>query len=443
MQSFKKILLATLFSFASIFLPLSSIAHAAPGDHINATITIDNGLSFTEPGTIQFDDLATISSGGSTEYISTGGNHTINFAMSFEKEQMGYTFTSVTVNGAATAITAPTHIGGDDNYRITVAEASSYVINLVAEKTGTARYTIIWANPDVQQDVAEDMKIENGFARVISVYDANDHLVDPIAYTIDPNSENGVFEGYGHVKIEAGMKVVFEFTPIYGYQLTSVSANGVALTPQADVNQYIFTMPETNVHFAAVFTKTDDAVITGSEKVSGGQIVLGSGEFDAGTAQLSVNDVDLDSAKIADFDNAAAGLTISDILDIDLFNIFYKGKNDSADVWSNQIHELENEATITLKLADDVDVSRVVIVHNINDGDEFEIIQIDSYDTEAHTVTFRTKSFSNFAIATTVGSPNTGVATKAPTSATASALAFMAAGTLAAVGIYALLRRRS
>ncbi|MBR0415995.1 hypothetical protein IJI64_02410 [Candidatus Saccharibacteria bacterium] len=442
MKSFSKLVLAIFFSFASVFLSFSGLAHAAPGDHINAKITIGSGLSFTEPGTIQFDNLAAISSGQTTEYISTGSSHVINFAMSFEKELMGYTFTAATVNGTAVTITAPTHVGGDDNYRIAVSEDDHYVINLTAEKTGTVRHTIIWGNPDVKQDVAEDMKIKNGFARVIGVYDPGDHLVDPITYTIDPNSEGGVFEGYGHVKIEAGMKVVFEFTPIYGYQLTSVSANGVALTPQEDVNQYTFTMPDTNVHFAAVFTKTNNAVVTGSEKVSGGSIVIDNGELDAGTAQLSVNDVDLSAAKIADFNTAAAGYNISNVLDIDFFNVFYKGKNDSEDVWSNQIHELENEATITLKLADDVDVSRVVIVHNIDDGDEFEIIKIDSYDTEAHTVTFRTKSFSNFAIASTTGAPDTGYATAATGSATTSALAFMFAGALVSVGIYSLLRRR-
>lgn len=443
MKKLTHIIAALVLSFAAFFLTFTPIASAAPGDHITAKITINAGLSYTEPGTIQFDDLATISSGETTEYISTGGNHVINFAMDFLHEIQGYTFTAATVNGATVTLVAPTHVGGDDNYKITVPESDDYMINLTATKTGETKYTIIWANPDVKDEIHdEDMLIKNGFANIVAVYDPGNHLVDPAEYIINP--EGALVDGYGHVKIAAGYKVVFEFTPIYGYQLVAVSANGVALEPQEATNQYTFTMPDTQVHFAANFTKTSDVVITGSEKVSSGTITLGTNILGAGTAQLSVNDVDLDTAKIADFDKAASGMTISNILDIDFYNVFFKGKNDSSDVWSNQIHELSEEATITLKLGDDVDVSRVVIVHNIDDGDEYEIIKIDSYDKEAHTITFKTKSFSNFAIATTTGAPNTGVNSSiSNSSATLSILGSMIAGAVIAVSTYILSRRHA
>ncbi len=443
MKKLTHLFAALILSFAAFFLAFAPSASAAPGDHITAKITIGSGLSYTAPGTIQFDDLATISSGGTTEYISTGGNHIINFAMDFLYETQGYTFTAATVNGSTATLVAPTHVAGDDNYKITVPESDNYTINLTATKTGEAKYTIIWANPDVKDDIQdEDMLIKNGFANIVAVYDQGNHLVDPSEYIINP--EGGLVDGYGHVKIAPGFKVVFEFTPNYGYQLVGVSANGVALEPQEATNQYTFTMPETQVHFAANFAKTSDAVITGSEKVSSGTIALGANVLGMGTAQLSINDVDLDTAKIADFDKAASGMTISNVLDIDFFNVFYKGKNDSSDVWSNQIHELSEEATITLKLGDDVDVSRVVIVHNIDDGDEYEIIKIDSYDKEAHTITFKTKSFSNFAIATTTGAPNTGVGTKVSNaSAMLSVYGSMLAGAVIALSIYLLNRHRA
>jgi len=103
---------------------------------------------------------------------------------------------------------------------------------------------------------------------------------------------------------------------------------------------------------------------------------------------------------IKEFESAAKDYTLSSYLDIDLYNIFYKGTNDSSDVWSTKISELDKEAIITIKLADDVDVSNIVLVHNIHDGDTYEIIEIESYDKENHTITFKTKSFSNYAIAT-------------------------------------------
>ena len=56
-------------------------------------------------------------------------------------------------------------------------------------------------------------------------------------------------------------------------------------------------MPDANVHFSAVFTKTSDLVNAESEKVKSGSIKLGN-NLDGGSAVLTVNDVELDSSKI-------------------------------------------------------------------------------------------------------------------------------------------------
>ena len=120
--------------------------------------------------------------------------------------------------------------------------------------------------------------------------------------------------------------------------------------------------------------------------------------MDSGSAQLTVKDIELTSDKIKDFEEAASGYNVSNYLDIDLYQVFYKGKNDAEDVWSNKISELDKEATITIKLEEGVDGNDIVIVHNIHDGEEFEIIPT-TYDASTHTITFKTKSFSNYAIA--------------------------------------------
>lgn len=394
---------------------LQSNAYATVGDPTQSTITFVNGATFLVPNAISFDDHDQLANGDTVDYISTEGQHTISFGMTFEKELEGYTFTSATVNGAATALAGPTA----GRYSVSVPETANYQINLTAERTGSQKHTIIWANPDVKDVIIDpDMLINNGYARVIAVYDTNGHLVPEEEYNINPGASGGLIDGFGHIEVEAGMRVVFEFTPIYGYQLVSVTANEMALAPQETTNQYTFIMPDTNVHFAANFARTDDAVVAESTNVSGGTVSLGANVLNAGTAKLTVNDTNLDAAKMADFNNAASGYAISNVIDIDFYNVFFKGKNDDSDVWSNQIHELNGEATITLRLADNVDVSRVVIVHNINDGADFEIIPIDSYDVEAHTITFRTRSFSNFAIATSAGAPDSGFATNPGATAT-------------------------
>ena len=267
--------------------------------------------------------------------------------------------------------------------------------------------------------------------------------MDQSTYT-QPGTDGGVDNtGFGWVQIVDGYTVVFEFTPDYGHQLTSISINELPLAPQDTINQYNFIMPSTNAHFSATFSAVEDTINAESDKVEGGTITLADGEFDSGTARLSVSDVDPSASKIDDFNSAAAGYNITNFLNIDLYNIFYKGSNNDSDVWSNQIHHLDGEAIITLQLSEDIDVSNVVLVHNIDDGDTFEIIEILSYDTEAHTITFKTSSFSGYAIASKIGSPNTGFTTMGQPNATANAnlTAGLSATILVAAAWFAIKRR--
>ena len=403
------ILSAFILSLTSFFLPIlhSSAAFAAPGDNINATATIDAAsLAYMDDSRFSFDEQ-NIESGVAFDYTSTEANHTIMFNLAFEKGSLiGNSVTAITVNGEGVNFNDL----GQDEYSFSVPELTNYSISFTVEQTGEESHTIIWGNPgsDIQE---EDAKIYNGQAKVIAVYDRDGHLVDQSSYT-QPGTDGGVdANGSGWVKIHEGYRVVFEFTPDYGHQLTSVSINEQALTPQETINQYSFIMPTTNAHFSATFSAVEDTLEAESEKVEGGSIVLDDDELDSGTARLSVSDLDPSTNKIDGYNTATNGRRIINFLDIDLYNIFYKGSDDSDDVWSNQIHQLDNEAIITLQLSEDVDVSNVVLVHNINDGDEYEIIEILSYDVEAHTITFKTSSFSGYAIASKTNSPNTGFAT--------------------------------
>ena len=338
--------------------------------------------------------------------------HKLSFELAFEYGSLigQWALTDVTVNGKSEKFEKDITAEGD-RYNITVGESDNYVIGLTMVRTGGGGNTIIWGNPGVKNLDDEDALLSHGSAKAIAVYNPEGELVPEEAWNIH-DSDGGVDEGYGHIVVSPNSKVVFEFIPDYGYQLTSVTANGVPLEAQDSANRYIFTMPDTNIHFAATFSKTEDIVLASSEKIDAGTIMLSNDELSAGTAQLLIQDVELTPDKITGFEKAAGVSSVVHYLDIDLFNVFYKGKNDSNDVWLNQIHQLNKDATITLKLTEDIDASNVVIVHNIDDGDEFEVIEIDSYDPATNTITFRTNSFSNFAIANKVSTPETGSSTK-------------------------------
>lgn len=326
-------------------------------------------------------------------YTDSSKNNTIVVTTSFGEPK----FSKITINGQDYTFT-----DDSDMHTIKVPGATSYKITATADSNVKVDRTIIWANPGATDIDSADALIEHGNAKIIAVYDESGNKININEYTQE-GSVGGVKDGNGWANIEPGSKVVFEFVPEYGYQLTKVAANEQTLKPQDTPNQYTFTMPNTNVHFAATFTKTEDIVKAESKKISSGAISLGN-TLGGGTAQLTVSDVELTKDKIKGFENAAEGYKVSNYLDIDLYNVFYKGKSDSNDVWSNKISELDKEATITLKLADGITADDIVIVHNIHNGDEYEIIEIESYDAKTNTITFKTKSFSNYAIATKASS---------------------------------------
>lgn len=202
----------------------------------------------------------------------------------------------------------------------------------------------------------------------------------------------------GSMVLPAGALVTMRVVPEYGYQVTSVNDGGEFTTTDDGVSEFTVEVQPGAAYFRATVEAVDDEVVSNTKKVSSGTVEIADNEIDAGTVRLSVDDVELSNDKIKDFENAANGYTINSYLDINLNQVFYQGTSDK--VWSNQIHHLNKEALITLKLADGVDVSNIVIVHNIDDGEKFEIIEIESYDAKTNTITFRTKSFSNYAIAT-------------------------------------------
>ena len=197
--------------------------------------------------------------------------------------------------------------------------------------------------------------------------------------------------------------------PEYGYQVTSVNGGNDFTTTDDGVSEFTVEVGDgTAGYFQATVEKVDNTVEPTSEKVKAGEIKLAESaatDIKNGTVRLSVEDVTLSSDKISNFNEKASeagDYTISNYLDINLDKVLYKGT--SEDVWSEQVHRLSEKALITLQLEEGVDANNIVIVHNIDNGDEFEIIQIESYDPETNTITFYTDSFSNYAIATKSGS---------------------------------------
>jgi len=222
-----------------------------------------------------------------------------------------------------------------------------------------------------------------------SAYDWADHIItetDPTGIT-------------GGATLPAGAELTVKLVPEYGYQLVSFGPNGGSFTADDETqSQFTFVVGKGNFHLAAHFEKVEDMVSVKANNVKSGNIKIANDEIDTGSVVLSVNDVNLSNDKVEEFSAAAGDYKISQYLGIDLNQVIYKGT--SNDTWTNKMDELNNEATISLKLSDDVSADDIVIVHNIHDTDEYEVINLESYDKNTNTITFKTKSFSSYAIAT-------------------------------------------
>ena len=227
----------------------------------------------------------------------------------------------------------------------------------------------------------------------------------------DTSAESETFE-QGSLVLPAGARVTMRVIPDYGYQVLNVNMAEL-VTSDDGIGEFTFTVPAGAAYFVADVTAIEDEVNADeSEMIESGSIDLGDDQttLDHGTARLTIEDLALSDEEKKVFAEQVGddGYEMKTYLDISLYNITYRGDTDSA--WEEQVDNLNEEATITLQLADDVDGNQVVIVHKKHDG-AYEVIPAE-YDSAAHTITFKTSSFSDYAIAArTVVTPDTGVFT--------------------------------
>ena len=262
----------------------------------------------------------------------------------------------------------------------------------------------LWTYEDENQG---DDYIDHGIMELISVnYKDRDYSPEELN---NPGTafEWGQDEHGGSAVLPVGAVVTVKLIPDYGYQLTSFGINGGNFGTGDELSPFTFEIKPGNAHLGAHFTPVADKVTSSSDIVASGSIALGS-ELSGGSARLEISDAesDLSDEKREAFETAAGNYTITDYLNLDLYNVYYKGSTDEENVWKNEVNTLEDDATISVSLdvisfGTTVEASDIVIIHNIHNGGDFETIPIDSYDSQTNTITFKTDSFSTYAIATT------------------------------------------
>lgn len=353
----------------------------------------------------------------------------------------------------------------------TLNQDYTFVINLKLRdpNENSKAHVLTWTNVK-GTGWPDDALIDGGFARLVKAYDSEDNLIfdvneqyDDSHYIIDEHSgtkkfKHGALLPYtwergpmypfavlqdangGEVEAIGGIKLVFEFTPVYGKQLVEVSLGESVGVSESTEKYYQLTMPSGNhVHFNARFEKINNESLIGSNtSVSSVKYTLDDKALDSGTAVLSIDKVDdlSDTQKTEFASKAGNNYQVSTYLDVDLTQVWFKGTDaqfntntgySADDVWTNEIYDLGNKkATVTLTLDKGISPDDIIILHENHDAEgnpsSYEVIPIKAKQKDENgvwTITFETSKFSNYAIGTHTHTPKT-TTTKTVTKATLS-----------------------
>lgn len=214
-----------------------------------------------------------------------------------------------------------------------VTQAKTYIIQV-----DPIIHTITWGYSE--EPYGADAYLEHGRATVIAIEGINDFHDIPFAN--NPGDDKG-----GHIAADAGKKVTIKLIPDYGYQLSGVQLNGgLRIEPDpAQMFTFTFTMPNTNVHFKGIFTKTEDKteIKTQSQSISSASISNGANAAGSGNLQLTVADstgYDMTAAQ-----QKVAGAVSAQAVELDLKQLVAKGNGTN---WETKITEFTNPITLSL-----------------------------------------------------------------------------------------------
>ena len=217
----------------------------------------------------------------------------------------------------------------------------------------------------------------------------------------------GTNDPTGEAMFPPGTELTLRLIPDPGYQLTEFNLNGFPFETGTEVGEYTFTIQGGNFHLGANFTEEDNIVLHDAKAIKNGAIDVNN-SFNNGTAKLELNDVsNLTDERKENFEDTAAkdGYKIDNYVDINLYNSIYKGgkkdSNGNYEAWDTKVENLTDDAEVIIQLEDNMKGKDIEVIHEKHNGSDitgYEVINA-TYNEEYNTITFKTKSFSNYAIA--------------------------------------------
>lgn len=382
-QQFIGRILSYILAFCMIFvmIPITVYAQSLGQDDISIEATCQGATMDVYFNGEKIGNESDTIMGNGKGYNNGDEKNTIKIVLSFGYGNIG----SVTINNQE--ISLPAEKSDQVEFKVAAAPRYSIVVTKSQDATNIPR-TIIWDNDRTHNSsLKEEELLKNGTIEILDIQDENGNSVGLKDVNQDDKS--------GWANIIPGSKVIMRLKPNYGYQLTSLKINDENLKAGKEQSTFEYIMPDTNVHISGIFEKVDDQVKTLSNEVKSGSITISNQEIDTGSVILSVNDVEPTNLQKTNFEKAVENYTIASYLDIKLDQVVYKGT--ANDTWTNSLSTLNHDANIQLQLEKGINGNDVVLVHEKHDG-TYETLST-TYDSSTNTLSFKTTSFSNYAIA--------------------------------------------
>lgn len=382
-QQFIGCILSYILAFCMIFvmIPITVYAQSLGQDDISIEATCQGATMDVYFNGEKIGNESDTIMGNGKGYNNGDEKNTIKIVLSFGYGNIG----SVTINNQEMSL--PAEKSDQVEFKVAAAPRYSIVVTKSQDATNIPR-TIIWDSDRTHNSsLKEEDLLKNGTIEILDIQDENGNSVGLKDVNQDDKS--------GWANIIPGSKVIMRLKPNYGYQLTSLKINDENLKAGKEQSTFEYIMPDTNVHISGIFEKVDDQVKTLSNEVKSGSITISNQEIDTGSVILSVNDVEPTNLQKTNFEKTVENYTIASYLDIKLDQVVYKGT--ANDTWTNSLSTLNHDANIQLQLEKGINGNDVVLVHEKHDG-TYETLST-TYDSSTNTLSFKTTSFSNYAIA--------------------------------------------
>lgn len=369
------------FCMTFVMIPITVYAQSLGQDDISIEATCQGATMDVYFNGEKIGNESDTIMGNGKGYNNGDEKNTIKIVLSFGYGNIG----SVTINNQEMSL--PAEKSDQVEFKVAAAPRYSIVVTKSQDATNIPR-TIIWDSDRTHNSsLKEEDLLKNGTIEILDIQDENGNSVGLKDVNQDDKS--------GWANIIPGSKVIMRLKPNYGYQLTSLKINDENLKADKEQSTFEYIMPDTNVHISGIFEKVDDQVKTLSNEVKSGSITISNQEIDTGSVILSVNDVEPTNLQKTNFEKTVENYTIASYLDIKLDQVVYKGT--ANDTWTNSLSTLNHDANIQLQLEKGINGNDVVLVHEKHDG-TYETLST-TYDSSTNTLSFKTTSFSNYAIA--------------------------------------------